>query len=236
MRYGVLSVYDAVSASTGDRVIRAMASFFEDGDADAAISLKRTLDEAFETHRVTSERNAVIASAFRREQGLLYEGSVTFSDYNVFVHIRSGDQRDNALMILYSPHYRSDSAYGGGLGSVSSVTQDEYHEPTAQKFFMTKYELNCPYEEIFETLRMARAKNSGSSESDAKALCEFCRKVYQDELLSRSVSESDKMSMVHGRLNQLVARNLEKNIRTVGSVSEDEDRTARKLIVQYKKS
>lgn len=235
MRYGILSAYNAFDPLTGEQSIRTTLAFFVEEDVDLVLALKRDLDAVFRTHTDVSDRNAAIAERFGQEQCPLYRGIASFSDYNVFINCYNKVFHDHAQMTLYSPSKRPDIKYGGGLGSLSSATLDDSRAPMSQTFFMTKYELVCSYEEIFATMRMAQAKDSATQEGDAKALCDFCRKLYQDETISRNFADSDKEALVRNRLDQLLVRNVERNICALGCVSEDADRAARKLIEQYKK-
>ncbi len=238
LRYGVVSVHDVWESLTGERSIRAKVAFFKEEDGEASLRLKRALDAVFQSETDIMARNAAIEEAFRGEPTVAnatYGGTVAFSDYHVFLNVYSDVYDDNALMIFYSPQRRGDTEYAGGLGTASLVARGRSPMPTAQRVFMTKYELNCPCEVISEALWMAKACSTVSQEGDANALCDFCRKLYQDEVLSRNFAESDKKVLVRNRLDQIVAQNVEKNIRFLGGVSEDEDRAACRLIEQYRK-
>ena len=232
LRYGVVSVFDVCESLTGDISVKAIAAFFKEGQSDQAVELKRTLDSIFNSDVNVNSRNMAIEEAFKSDSSAAYEGDVNFSDHHTFINIHSNIYGDNALIILYSPQKKADADYIGGIGSVASIARGRTHTPTAQKIIMSKYELICSREVIAEHLLMS--STAIDQENEAEAICEFCSKLYSDELYSQNFDEADKAALIRRRLEQLVKNYIEKNICCVGSVTEDEDKAIFKFIEQFK--
>ena len=233
LRYGVVCFYDDYKGVTGDAIIRVYATFYKNTNEEIASStnLKNTLDAIFENkgeNGNVSTRNEKIREAFSGV-GNLYEGTVDFSEQHVFVNIHSDVINDQALMILPSPHKRSDMEYIGGIGCVASVAHGRSRMPTAQKIIISKYMLNCSNEEISEYLNMSTAPVASNNE--AQALSEICRKLYgKDSYLTSYFDEGDRIAIITNRMNQLVRNYIEKNVCCVGSVSDEDDKKVYELI------
>lgn len=236
LRYGILCAYDDYEGISGNAVIRVGASFYKQSEYNDALELKKKLDGfCFEREDDTSvdERNAAIRAIFSGI-GSVYHGNISFGIQHAFINIQSEVINDQALIILYSPHKRSDNAYIGGIGSVCSVAHGRSHMPTAQKIILSKYELNCSSEEIADYLSMSTAPISSTNEIES--LTELYSKLYgEGSAVSAFLDENDRKAILTNRMNQLIRNYLERNFCCVGSVSDEEDVNIYSLIKKSRK-
>lgn len=230
LRYGVISVFEERATLTGEVYVRALAFFYKEEESEKAFELKRQLDAV--PNGDVDKRNSGIADAFKAQNALAYDGRVTFSEHHTFINIQSDVYGDDALIILYSPQKKTNSDYIGGMGCVTSVSRGRAHMPTAQRIVLSKYELGCSNEMLAERLSIPAA--AIEQEKEAERLCEFCRKLYADPQYAQMFDDDDKSALIRRRLDQLVKNYINKNICCTVNVTEDEDRSAYKLIDQYR--
>ncbi len=230
LRYGVISAYEDRETLTGNVLIKAYAVFFKGDEKSLALELKARLDGAFASKEKSTvkDRNAAILKAFDDVADRIYVGDVTFGEEHMFITVNGTSHVDHAMIILHSPPKRTASEYIGGIGTVASVTRGRSHMPVAQKIILSKFELNCSDEVISEHLSMSFATIEQRAESEA--ICALSCKLYSDPSFSESLDEDDKRVIIQRRLDQLVRNYVDKNICSVGSVSEDEDKAMYELI------
>lgn len=232
LRFGILTVFDDYNCVTGEKKMKAVASFYKAREIEGVVAKKAELDRIFSDGSSVAERNAAISDYYANLDDGVYSGEVSFTAQHAFVSIQSRIHSDTALMILYSPPKRTDSDYIGGIGSIASVAHGRAHMPSAQKIIVSRYELKCSFEEIADYLSLSSAVVSGNEES--KALVTMCKNLYGGESpMSALLDEGDKTAIIETRLNQLVQGYIEKNVCCVGTVSSEEDKSVYELIRKY---
>jgi len=232
LRFGVLTVFDDYNRVTGEKKMKAFASFYKEKEQENAVPVKAELDKIFSSGESVADRNAAIADFYTKLDDGVYIGEVSFTAQHIFISIQSRIHSDNALMILNSPPKRSDSDYIGGVGCIASVAHGRSHMPSAQKIIISRYELKCSFEEIADCLSLSSTVLTASEESEA--LVSMCKNLFSEEsAISKALTDGDKLAIIEGRLNQLVSNFIDKNICCVASVSSEEDKNVYELIRKH---
>ncbi len=232
-RYGVITVYEDVSEARPR--IGVFATFYEEDELDKAMRVKKDVDKLFGT-KSGKDLNGALKNYYSsdREGSGVYNGELSVGKRHMFIVLWGSIYHDRAMMIFYSPDKREDGDYIGGLGSVTSVSHGDQHMPSGQNVVLSKYELDCPSEEIAEHLQLSHVKVEQSAE--AVALARLAQKLYSHEdSMNELLEDDDKYALIENRLNHMVKRYVEKNACSVRCISREADKAVYQLIMKCKK-
>lgn len=233
LRFGVVVLFEDFDTNRKVDYICAKARFFDPGSGRDATEFKRKLEKIFEENEDAVSyrtRNDALEKIFE-ETSDSYNGELSFSGKRAFITLGNNVYNDQALIVMYDHEKKADNPFIGGLGAVASVSHGA-HMPTAQKIIVSRYRLDCSYEEIGKHLNMTSVEISTTPETES--LTELCKKLFSDSVSALCLDENDKTAIIENRINQLVQNYVDKNICSVGCVSSAEEKTVYSLIKKYR--